>query len=85
MIGLSAIATLVTPIVKDFSPPKTNSTVVVCPFGLITPSNAAVATARFSGILVVVAVGAKPGATGVSNVPTGEIVVPVAFIATSLK
>ena len=61
-----------------------NSTFVVCPFGLTTPSKAAVATALLTGFADVTTVGDNPGATGVSNVITDECVVPVELIATTL-
>ena len=82
--GLSAIATFVMPLVNDFSRPQTNSTLVVCPFGLIIPSNAAVATDLLSGLAVVVAVGGRPGALGVVKLIEGDDAVPVEFMATVL-
>ena len=49
-----------------------NSTFVVCPFGLTTPSKAAAETDLFNGFADVTTVGGNPGATGVSNVITDE-------------
>jgi hypothetical protein len=74
---------LVVPLVRDLSDPHTNSTEVVWPFGFTVVSKAAVATARFKGVAELVTVAGNPGATGVSNVMTGECVVTVGLIATT--
>ena len=82
--GLAGSTNLLVPTVNDLSDPQTNSTEVVCPFGFTVVSKAAVATARFKGVAELVTVAGNPGATGVSNVMTGEWVVAVELIATTL-
>ena len=84
MIGLPGSINLLVPTERDLSDPHTNSTVVVWPFGFTVVSKAAVATVRLIGVAELVTVAGNPGATGVSNVITGECVVAVELIATTL-
>lgn len=82
--GLAGIVIVDTWLVKLFSYPHKNLTVVVCPCGFTTAAKAALPTERFTGLGLFVTMAGRPRDLGVTKESTEECTEPLEFTATTL-